>query len=137
MKRNLYKLFAFMLTLAMFISFLPMQNAQAAGGGSGSISLTAMGSTYYQYFDTLANTGTANPLTIIGWYLDETGTSTRNNGQYAAGTGSDNAGDVYSYGSSGSAERAYGALLSGTLTPTIGASFTNNTGSTITALNIS
>jgi len=37
----------------------------------------------------------------------------------------------------GSTERAFGTLLSGTLTPIVGASFTNNTGATITSLDIS
>jgi hypothetical protein len=116
---------------------LPARVAQAAGGGSGSISLTTLGTAYIQNFDTLANTGTANSLAISGWFLDETGSSSRNNGQYAAGTGSDTAGDVYSFGAATSAERAYGTLFSGTLNPTIGAQFTNNTSSTVTALDIS
>ncbi len=42
-----------------------------------------------------------------------------------------NGGNIYSFGSSGSTERALGGLLSGTLTPTFGASFANNTGATI------
>ena len=116
---------------------MPLQSAQALGGGSGSISLIALGTAYTQDFNTLANSGTTNNLTINGWYLDEQGTSTANNGQYAAGTGSNNAGDTYSFGASGSAERAFGGLLSGTLTPTIGAQFTNNTGSSVTALDVS
>lgn len=89
-----------------------------------------------QNFDSLANIGTTNNLTITGWYLDESGTSTRNNGQYAADNGGSNTGDTYSYGATGSTERAFGSLLSGTITPTIGASFTNNTGATITSLDI-
>jgi uncharacterized protein len=103
---------------------------------AGSIPLTALDTPYTQDFDTLANSGTANTFLPNGWDLAETGTSSRNNGAYAASTGSDNAGDVYSFGASASIERAYGTLLSGTLTPTIGASFTNSTGSTITTLAI-
>ena len=114
---------------------LPMQSAGAIGGGSGTISLTALGTAITQNFDTLASSGTTNILTIPGWYLDESGTSTTNNGQYAAGTGSGTAGDTYSFGTS--AERAFGGLLSGTLTPTIGAAFVNNTGANITALVVS
>src|SRR5262249_55217324 len=89
-----------------------------------------------QDFDTLANSGTSNTLPV-GWFLSESGTSAANNGLYAAGTGSGNAGDVYSFGAAGSTERAFGTLLSGTLTPTIGASFTNNTPTPITSLTIS
>jgi predicted extracellular nuclease len=114
-----------------------MQNAQALGGGSGSISLTTLGSPSTQNFDALANTGSTNNLTINGWYLNETGTSTANNGQYQAGTGSGTGGDVYSFGAASSTERALGTLFSGTLTPTIGAQFTNNTGDTVTSLDIS
>lgn len=104
---------------------------------AGSISLTALAVPYIQDFNTLAITGTTNTTLPTGWGLHETGSSSRNNGAYAASTGSDTAGDVYSFGSSGSAERAYGTLFSGSLTPTIGASFTNNTGETITSLEIS
>ena len=45
----------------------------AIGGGSGSISLITPGSAYTQDFNTLANTGTTNNLTINGWYLNEMG----------------------------------------------------------------
>ena len=55
-------------------------------------------------------------------------TGTANNGLYAAGTGKSNTGDTYSFGASTSTERAFGGLLSGSLNPTIGAQFTNNTG---------
>src|SRR6185436_12537250 len=93
-------LIAFAATLFAVSVFLlqPIQSALALGGGSGSISLTTLGSAYTQNFDTLANTGTTNNLTINGWFLNETGTSARNNGQYAFSTGSDTGGDVYSFG---------------------------------------
>lgn len=92
-------------------------------------------STYIQNFNSLANSGTSSTLPI-GWEILETGTSANANGSYTAGTGSSNAGDTYSFGSAGSTERALGGLQSGTLVPTIGASFTNNTGAVITAFNI-
>jgi len=57
------------------------------------------------------NTGTTNALAVNGWYLDEAGTSTRNNGQFAAGTGSDNTGDAYSFGASGSTDVQSGATF--------------------------
>ncbi len=117
--------------------FLHQRIALAVGGGSGSISLTSLGTAYTQDFDTLANSGTTNTLPINGWYLNETGTAATNNGQYQGGTGSGNGGDVYSYGTTATTERAYGTLFSGTLTPVIGAQFTNNTGSTVTSLDVS
>ncbi|MBD2303749.1 Ig-like domain-containing protein [Nostoc sp. FACHB-190] len=91
---------------------------------------------YSENFDSLASSGNSN-VVPTGWALLETGTSANVNGQYTAGTGSNTAGDTYSFGATGSSERAFGTLLSGTITPTIGASFTNTTGSTITTLNLS
>ena len=101
------------------------------------ISLT--GGAYTQDFNTLSNTAgsTTNNLTITGWLMTETGGGARDNEQYAVDPGSSNTGDTYSYGTAGSTDRALGGLRSGTLVPLFGASFTNNTGSTITSLNIS
>ncbi|MEP7136085.1 MAG: ExeM/NucH family extracellular endonuclease [Chloroflexota bacterium] len=137
MTKTFSKVFSLIVILALMLMALPMQSVQALGGGSGAISLITLGSAYTQDFDTLANTGTANNLAINGWYLNEAGTSSANNGQYNTGTGSGTGGDVYSFGAAASSERAFGTLFSGTLTPTIGAQFTNNTGSTITSLDVS
>jgi len=126
-----------LLLAATLLPTVAISPARAAGGGSGSISLTTLGTAYTQNFDTLANTGTTNSLTINGWYLDESGTGAANNGQYAAGTGSSTTGDTYSFGAASSTERAFGGLLSGSLNPTIGAQFTNNTGSTVTTVDVS
>ena len=98
------------------------------------ISLTTLGSPYTQDFNTLAVSGTANSLTVIDWVINETGGGARDNELYAAGTGSDNTGDTYSFGAAASTERALGGLLSGTLVPTFGAQFVNNTGATLTSL---
>ena len=125
---------ALMASVAMVV---PIQSAQALGGGSGSISLTTLGSASTQNFDLLASTGSANNLTINGWFLNETGTSANNNGLFQAGTGSGNAGDTYSFGATATAERAFGGLLSGSLNPTIGAQFTNSTGATVNSLDVS
>jgi hypothetical protein len=114
---------------------LPFSPALAAG--TGSVSLTALDVPYTQTFDTLATTGTTNTTLPTGWYLAESGTSSRNNDAYGASTGSDNAGDVYSFGAGGISERAFGTLRSGTLIPTTGVSFTNNSGSTVSTLAIS
>ncbi len=97
-----------------------------------AISLT--GSTYTQNFDSLASSGTSSSMPA-GWLFSETGNNA--NTTYTAGTGSGNAGDTYSFGASGSGERALGMLRSGSLVPTIGTSFTNDTGATITSLTIS
>ena len=99
------------------------------------VSLTTQGVAYTQDFNSLASSGTTNTTLPAGWALLEAGTSALNNGAYSGGTGSSNAGDVYSFGTN--SDRAFGGLLSGTLTPTIGASFTNNTGGALTSLVIS
>jgi hypothetical protein len=84
-------------------------------------------------FSTLANTGTSS-VVPTGWAFFETGTNA--NTLYTAGTGSSNTGDTYSLGLAANTERAFGGLQSGTLTPTVGVCYTNNTGSTITGLTV-
>lgn len=86
---------------------------------------------YSESFDTLATTGTANSSLPAGWALLETGGGARDNELYAAGTGSSSTGDSYSFGAEGSTERALGGLQSGTLLPTVGASFLNSSGQTV------
>lgn len=96
-----------------------------------SISLSAINTAYTQNFDTLASTGSSTSLPA-DWVISESGTNA--NSTYTAGTGSSNAGDTYSFGTTGSTERALGGLQSGNLIPSVGTSFTNNTGSTLTDL---
>lgn len=106
----------------------------AAGPAAAQVSLTTLGSAYTENFNTLASSGTTNTTVPAGWAFLETGTSA--NTTYAAGTGSDNGGNTYSFGASGNAERAFGGLQSGSVIPSLGASFTNNTGATIDTLAI-
>ncbi|MBD2156858.1 SdiA-regulated domain-containing protein [Leptolyngbya sp. FACHB-16] len=88
---------------------------------------------YSQNFDTLTSSGASN-LLPQDWVLLESGTNA--NGSYNAGTGSLNTGDTYSFGAPGSSERALGSLQSGSLNPSFGTSFTNNTDSLISSLTI-
>ncbi|MCA1614629.1 MAG: hypothetical protein LC795_10915 [Acidobacteria bacterium] len=106
--------------------------------GTGSVSLTTVGSAYTQNFNTLSNTAasTTNETLPTGWYITESGGGARDNDQYGVDTGGSATGDTYSYGAAGNTDRALGGLLSGTLIPTFGAQFTNNTGGTITSLDI-
>jgi uncharacterized repeat protein (TIGR01451 family) len=108
-----------------------------ADTGAGSISLTTFGSAVTENFDSLANTGTTNTTLPTGWYITEQGGGARDNEQYGADNGVSGTGDIYSYGTTASTERALGGLLSGTLVPFFGAKFTNNTGGTITSIDIS
>ena len=111
----------------------------ASGGvaqAAGSISLTGLGDEYKQDFNTLASSGTGTSSDVpTGWHFVETGTN--GNSTYTAGNGSSNIGDTYSFGTTGSSERAFGCLLSGSLTPRLGVEFVNNTGRTIQALVVS
>src|SRR5687767_5847348 len=78
------------------------------------VSLTAIGSTYSQDFNTLASSGTSS-TTPTGWRFSES----PGNLLYTAGTGSSNSGDTYSFGPAASAERAFGGLQSGAVIPTV------------------
>lgn len=89
---------------------------------------------YSENFDALVATGSnntwSNNNTIPGWYATRT--------TYNAANGSSNAGALYSFGATGSTDRALGSIGSGS-TGTIyyGARFQNNTGGPITALKVS
>src|SRR5690242_9419010 len=107
--------------------------------GSGAVGLNTLGSAVTENFSTLSNTAgsTTNATLPTGWYITEGGGGARDNEQYAVDTGGSTTGDIYSYGAAGSTERALGELRSGTLIPLFGAKFTNNTGATITSLDVS
>ena len=119
--------------VALAILLTGLLNIANPAQAAGSISLPTVGAPYTQNFDTLANSGTSSTLPV-GWDFAESGSSA--NTTYAAGIGSGTTGDTYSFGAAASAERAFGTLQSGSLIPTIGASFTNSTGATITDLAI-
>lgn len=72
--------------------------------------------------------------TLNGWYFSEA--LANQNTTITTGTGSSATGDTYNFGAAAGADRTLGGLRSGTLNPTIGFYFTNNTGSTINSLAI-
>lgn len=131
--RRLGATIGFLAACIVGITWLHTERAAASGT---PVSLTTLSTPVAENFDTLANTGTANPNTALptGWGFVEAGTNA--NTTYAADTGAGTGGNTYSYGSTGSTERAYGELTSGTLQSTVGACFTNNTGSNIGVLEI-
>jgi predicted extracellular nuclease len=126
--------------LLICLPLIPTPRAVAAGG----ISLTTLGVPYTQNFDTLATTGTANAWaddsTIPGWFAQFSAVPT-NPTTYRADTGTSNTGAIYSYGVAGAnplTERAFGSVASGTPGDIYYAvKLVNNTGATITSLNIS
>jgi len=136
--RSLTARCAFAAAVASCLIALRLITLSAAGTffvGNGAAALTALDTPYVQTFDSLASAGTSTSLPV-GWAFWESGSSAAANGLYAAGTGSGNAGDVYSFGSAGGTDRAFGTLLSGTLTPIVGGSFTNSTGAAIGTVTI-
>lgn len=102
-----------------------------------SVSIAAVNAAYTEDFNTLAATGTTNDISTLplGWTFQEMDSNT--NTQYRADNGGSGTGDTFSYGSTGSTDRGFGTLASGSLQSTIGAAYTNNTGTTITSLLIS
>ena len=117
---------------ATIILLAPM-SAQAAGTSTLS-PFTLTSASYTQNFDSLANTGTSSALPA-GFQIAELGTGGAADGLYAAGTGSSNGGNAYSFGATGLMDRALGSLASGTVSPIyFGGIFNNGLNATITAL---
>ena len=118
---------------AVLVAWQAVAGAPVAAA-AGTTGLTALDTAYTESFDSLVLTGTGTEATDTpaGWsFVENTGNTT-----YTAGTGSSNAGDTYSFGASGSTDRALGQVRSGTTNTVIGGRFTNNTGGTITSLDL-
>ncbi len=101
---------------------------------ASAITISQVNVGYSENFDTLASTGTSS-LLPTGWAFSETGSNA--NTTYTGGTGSSTTGDTYSFGASGSSERAFGTLLTSSVASSIGTVIVNNTGSTLTQLTFS
>jgi hypothetical protein len=95
-------------------------------GALGQISLTNSTVTHSQDFNSLANTGATGSALPAGWAFSEFGGSADTT--YGIGDGSTNTFNTYSFGSTGSTDRAIGAQGGNNLISTIGASFVNDTG---------
>jgi hypothetical protein len=120
-------------TLSIAATLAATSGAALAAGSSPAPNYTLTTTTYSQNFDTLASSGTSQSLPA-GFQIAEGDTGGAADGFYAAGTGSSNAGNTYSFGTT-VADRALGSLTSGSVTPTwFGVIFTNGLGSTITGL---
>lgn len=113
---------------------------------SAQYSLTS--TSYTQDFDGLGTTSSSGVTSgnlgninssLEGWFFLELGSGA--NTTITAGNGSSGTGDTYNFGATGNANRTLGALRVGSdafpvVNPRFGFYFTNNTGSTITALQI-
>ncbi|MBR9978170.1 MAG: hypothetical protein KFH87_08785, partial [Bacteroidetes bacterium] len=102
----------------------------------GQAAITALHAVYTQDFNTLISSGSlpfVNNSTIPGWYHERSGTGDL----LIAGTGSNNVGGFYSFGTANSNDRALGSIGSGNSAVgdlCWGLRLSNNTGATITAL---
>jgi hypothetical protein len=121
----------------LFAAAVALMPVAAHADGSTPLSpFTLTTTAYAQNFDTLATTGTSSSLPA-GFQVVELGTGGAADGLYAAGTGSSNAGNSYSFGAAGSVERALGSLASsGVSTIYLGGIFANGLAGTITSLAI-
>src|SRR5215204_2510830 len=123
---------AIILSALLLLQLIPLGRPVMAITNSGSI--TSFGNPLTENFNTLATTGTGltwtDNVTIPGWY---TSRPTYNTDTGASGTGA-----LYSYGGTGSTDRALGDVGSGTTGNILaGVRLVNNTGATITSLDIS
>ena len=108
----------------------------SAQGMTATPNYTLTSSSYAQNFDTLASTGTSRTLPA-GFQVVESGAGDAADGAYLAGNGGGNAGNAYSFGATGSGERALGSLTSGTVSPIMfGGVFTNGLAAAITSLTV-
>ena len=122
--------------LAALALCLPI-TAMAQQVGSGAVALTGPGAGASEDFDTLANShGSTSDVLPTGWYFQEVGNDNAN-GTYLVDDGSSNSGNTFSYGTSGSSERALGTLASGSVVSTIGAQLRNDSGAVLSDLDIS
>jgi hypothetical protein len=97
-----------------------------------AVTVNQFNTPFTEDFDSLATaTGSVLP---VGWAFTEAGSSA--NTTYGAGTGSSTIGNTYSFGATGSTERAFGALRTSGVASTIGTIVSNGTGDTITELTI-
>ena len=123
---------AVLLSAAIVFKLIPSAFADT----STPVSIASFGTAMTQNFDTLvqSGTGTLAANTPAGWGFSENTANTT----YTAGTGSSNTGDTYSFGSAAvPSDRSFGQLRSGTTISTLGGTFQNNTGGTITSLAVS
>jgi hypothetical protein len=102
------------------------------------VSITSIATPYTQNFDALSNDTSSTPhaMTLTGWQIYEKGAGAAADQMYKGNYGTKNTGDTYSYGDTVSTERALGSIASVNNQPSYGVIFQNNTGATITDLNI-
>ncbi len=104
---------------------------------AGQISLTTSNGSYSENFDIMDAAGTSYPTGWTGIRYAGSGTINATLSPLAITDGSANSGNAYNTGTTSASDRALGTLSSGTTSPALGASFTNNTGSVISGFSLS
>lgn len=118
---------------------------------SPNLSYATIGSSYTQNFDNLPNAGTftftgAGPFYTLSPPINSSATTgwqfykysgSGSNALFSFNDGSGTSGSAYSYGTNLSTDRSFGSLLSGTTGSRLGIVITNNTGSSLTNINVS
>jgi hypothetical protein len=92
------------------------------------------GFNFTENFNSLAASGSSTSLPSEFAFVES---GTAGNLTYSADNGAASTGNTYSYGSTGSSDRALGELTSGTVQSTVGACFVNNTNHAFTSLILS
>src|SRR5215210_3665398 len=125
-----WQLVVIFVTAVLLTTFFALRPTSALTNNG---SITAFGTPLTESFDSLSATANGtwtDNTTIPGWYSSRVA--------YNVGNGSSTTGALYSFGTGTATDRALGSVGSGT-TGTIywGVKLTNNTGATITSVNIS
>jgi predicted extracellular nuclease len=136
-RSTLVSLLSLFLLISLVASIVVRPSAALTNNGS----VITLGAPLTDNFDTLATAGTANTWTdntTIGGLYGQFALQPTNPTVYIADAGTSNTGGIHSYGTGTSTERALGSIGSNT-TGDIYYAFklTNNTGSSITSLDIS
>src|SRR5262245_56456648 len=101
-----------LLVLSVTVIFITAVEPHKA---SAQVCVFLTGAAYRQNFNTLPISGTSNSSSSLpqGFAFSEAGTG--GSLTYTADNGSNSVGNTYSYGSTGSSDRAFGELTSGTV----------------------
>jgi hypothetical protein len=116
--------------LAAAVLFIAVPTQHCAAQLCGQLS----GFSFSENFNNMATTGSNNSKSSLPSEFSFVEDGSSGNLTYSADTGAGSAAETYSYGSTGSSDRALGEITSGTVQSTIGACFVNNTNHAITSL---
>ena len=114
------------------VLLMPVACLSSAQRGSAQLCAQLSGVNFTENFNTLSMNGTNNSSVPPEFkFVESPGNLT-----YSADDGSSSTADTYSYGTSGSSDRALGELTSAGVQSTIGACFVNNTNHPFTSFTI-